>query len=277
MSKNLSYIRGLLQRHSDEAADGLVDKPPSQLLRGEGTEKNFYIMKIDLVGSTQLLWGRKKSTYLKLAHTFLSTIDKITQDFGADAEQVEYAGDSVLAYFAENRTKAEDVLWAACYSRVAVQQIHTLEGVLNTLQLKCKIVLHYDALMVSKIGPRANSILTAIGHPIHRVAKLEKELSPDSGWATEKFFQQIKTENRKFFSPQYTEKQIPVLTPHHPSPYSLTSLPNLGAHRNSLAEILYGSTQTFSQASTVPKYEIEKTLVGYNLRWPILYRELELT
>ena len=88
MPSNLSDIKELLQRHYAEAAEGLVDKPPSQLLRGEGTEKSFYIMKIDLVGSTQLLLGRKKSTYLKLAHTFLSTVDKITQNFGADPDQV---------------------------------------------------------------------------------------------------------------------------------------------------------------------------------------------
>lgn len=259
MPNNLSNIRELLQRHSDEAAEGLVDKPPSQLLRGEGTEKNFYIMKIDLVGSTQLLLGRKKSTYLKLAHTFLSTVDKITQDFKADPNQVEYAGDSVLAYFAENKASAEDVITAACYSRAAVQQIQYLEGVLNTLQLKCRVVLHFDTLMVSKIGPRANSILTAIGHPIHRVAKLEKEISPDTGRATEKFFQQIRAENRKFLCPVYEEKQVPVTT--HIPPIT-----------NSLASLLYPNQQSIPQR----QFSSEKKLIGYDLRWNMLFKALGL-
>lgn len=259
MNNKLSNIRELLQRHSDEAAEGLVDKPPSQLLRGEGTEKNFYIMKIDLVGSTQLLLGRKKSTYLKLAHTFLSTVDKITQDFGADPNQVEYAGDSVLAYFAENQATAEDVISAACYSRAAVQQIKNLEGVLNTLQLKCRIVLHFDTLMVSKIGPRANSILTAIGHPIHRVAKLEKDILPDTGRTTEKFFKTVRTDNRKFFCPIYVENQVPVTL----------QLPPI---TNSLASLLYPNQQSIPQL----QYRTEKLLIGYDLRWYMLFKALDL-
>ncbi len=257
MSNDLSYIRGLLQRHCDEVAEGLVDKPPSKLLRGEGTEKNFYIMKIDLVGSTELLLGRRKSTYLKLAHTFLSTVDRITQDFGADPSQVEYAGDSVLAYFAENKASAEDVIKAACYSRAAVQQINSLGGVLNTLQVKCKVVIHFDTLMVSKIGPRANSILTAIGHPIHRVAKLEKEISSDTGRATEKFFQKIRTENKKYLCPVYEEKQI----------LETTMAP---AVPNSLASLLYPSQQPQL------KFRTEKKIIGYDLRWPLLFKAFNL-
>lgn len=257
MSNDLSYIRGILQRHSDEAAEGLVDKPPSKLLRGEGTEKNFYIMKIDLVGSTELLLGRRKSTYLKLAHTFLSTVDKITQDFGADPSQIEYAGDSVLAYFAENKASAEDVIKAACYSRAAVQQLHSLRGVLNTLQVKCKVVIHFDTLMVSKIGPRANSILTVIGYPIHRVSKLEKEISSDTGRATEKFFQQIRIENRKYLCPVYEEKQIPETI-------------MLPAAQNSLASLLYPNQQPQL------KFRIEKKIIGYDLRWSLLFQAFDL-
>ncbi len=68
-------IDDLLARHFREANADLVDKAPSTLNRGEGTEKSFFLMKIDLVGSTPLLWNRRQSTYLKLAHTFLSTID----------------------------------------------------------------------------------------------------------------------------------------------------------------------------------------------------------
>lgn len=259
MPNNLTYIRELLQRHQVETAEGLVDKPPSQLLRGEGTEKNFYIMKIDLVGSTALLLGRKKSTYLKLAHTFLSTVDKITQDYGADPNQVEYAGDSVLAYFAENKATAEDIITTACYSRAAVQQFKNLEGVLSTLQLKCKVVLHFDTLVVAKIGPRANSILSAIGHPIHRVAKIEKEITADTGRTTEKFFQQVRNENRKFLCPVYKEIQVPETEPIHPAV-------------NSLASSLYPVQQSILR----PQLRVERTLVGYDLRWNMLFRALDL-
>jgi class 3 adenylate cyclase len=259
MTNNLIYIRELLQRHQTETAEGLVDKSPSQLLRGEGTEKNFYIMKIDLVGSTELLLGRKKSTYLKLAHTFLSTVDKITQNFGADPNQVEYAGDSVLAYFAENQSSAEDVITAACYSRAAVQQIKNLEGVLNTLQLNCKVVLHFDTLMIAKIGPRANSILSAIGHPIHRVAKIEKEIPADTGRTTEKFFQQVSNKNRRFLYPAYKETQAPVT--------GLTS-PAV----NSLRGLLYPFQDTILQ----PKPRSERILIGYDLRWNMLFKDLNL-
>ncbi len=235
-----------------------MDKPPSKLLRGEGTEKNFYIMKIDLVNSTQLLLGRRKSTYLKLAHTFLSTVDRITQDFGADPSQVEYAGDSVLAYFAEHNASAEDVIKAACYSRAAVQQIHSLRGVLNTLQVNCKVVIHFDTLMVSKIGPRANSILTAIGYPIHRVAKLEKEISSDTGRATEKFFQQLRTENRKYLCPVYKENQI------------LETI-NVPPAQNSLASLLYPNQQPQL------KFRTENKIIGYDLRWALLFKAFDLT
>lgn len=254
MSHSLTYIQELLHRHFDEAAEGLVDKPPSQLCRGEGTEKRFHIMKIDLVGSTQLLSGRTRSTYLKLAHTFLSTVAKIAHDFGADPNQTEYAGDSVLAYFLEGASTAENVLTAACYARAAVQQIHNMKGVLGTLQLKCKIVLHFDTLIVSKIGPRANSIITAIGHPIHLVAKLEKEISANTGRATSEFFLQLRTENRKFLKPVYEEKKVPII-----------------ANTNPLASLLYPQLPSLQ-----PQFTTEKKLIGFDLQWLMLYKTLEL-
>jgi class 3 adenylate cyclase len=211
MTAELQKLRDLLQQHYDEAASGLVEKSPSELSRGEGTEKSFFILKIDLVGSTVLLRSARKSTYLKLAHTYLSTIDKITQKFGADPAQVEYAGDSVLAYFSETKATAEDVLVAACHARAAVDQIKELKGTLNGLELRCKIVLHYDALIVSKIGPRANSMQTAIGWPLHHVSKLEKETSPGVIFITEKFQRKINLKNRHFLIPMYFENE--ALTP----------------------------------------------------------------
>lgn len=272
MIKSLADVRALLQRHYVEAHDGLVNKAPSQLLRGEGTEKNYYIMKIDLVGSTGLLMGRQKSTYLKLAHTYLSTIDKITQDFGADPEQVEYAGDSVLAYFGEKAASAEDVITAACYSRAAVQQIPSLDSTLNSIPLKCKIVVHFASLIVSRIGPRANSILTAIGHPIHQVAKIEKDIAADSGRATKEFYQKIKADNRKFLIPVDGEVKIPVQLP--PS-MPLNSLGDFhsGPGMRSIAEMLYPPSLPPPPAQ---KFKIEKNVIGYDLRWPMLFEALHI-
>ena len=80
MSKTLS---GILQKYYDEANKGLNNhKAPSDLKRGEGTEKEYYIFKIDLVGSTLFLGNRFPQTYLKLAHVFLSSIDDITREYG---------------------------------------------------------------------------------------------------------------------------------------------------------------------------------------------------
>lgn len=283
MTNNASDVLELLQRHYAEAADGLVDRPPSQLRRGEGTEKNFFIMKIDLVGSTQLLLSRRKSTYLKLAHTYLSTIDSITQSYGADPNQVEYAGDSVIAYFEESSTSAENVISAACYSKSAVDQIKNLDTTLKSLQLKCKVVLHYASLIVSKIGPRANSITTAIGHPIHRVAKIEKDISPNIGRATPEFYQKVYVRNRRFLQEVATERKIPVNKPSNSLASINLGLGALGAsnfgmfHQPAPQNILsLLANPPPPPPITEPQYEIEKTIIGYNLKWIMLFKELGL-
>lgn len=275
---DIRYIHDLLERHYHEAAEGLVDKVPSRLLRGEGTEKNFYILKIDLVGSTGMLLGRKKGTYLKLSHTFLSSIDKITENFGADSAQTEYAGDSVLAYFPENVT-AEVVMRAASCSRAAVLGIKGLDVTLQSLQLKCKVVLHFDTLLVSKIGPRANSFVTAIGYPLHRVAKLEKEISADTGRATEKFFQKVTRENKKYLIPIYEEKQVQipavsqpaVYTPRIPALSGLLNFPPVNPNNT-----LLGLVSAQSSPLPPPQYRTERTVIGYNLNWHLLFRDLGL-
>lgn len=269
------YINAVLSQHYAETSEGLVDKAPSRLSRGEGTEKDFYIMKVDLVGSTGLLMGRKKGTYLKLAHIFLSSIDKITQEFGADPEQTEYAGDSVQAYFPESSTEAEQVIFAASYARAAVLGIHRLDETLRSLQLKCKIVLHFDTLLVSKIGPRANSITSAIGFPLHRVAKLEKEISADTGRATEKFFKKVDRDNRKYFSTVYQETTVPINSLSTPLNTLLSSMgrqpPISEAAR--LTSLLYPSVQ----APPPPvQYRTERSVIGYDLKWLLLFRDLGL-
>lgn len=247
-------IYELLERHYEEAAGGIVDKPPSKLLRGEGTEKNFFILKIDLVGSTRMLKNSRKATYLKLAHTLLSSIDKLTQDCGADPEQTEYAGDSVLAYFPESAVSAEDVITAACYSRAAVLGMQRLDATFKMLKPICKVVLHYDTLLVSKIGPRAGSFTTAIGHPIHHVAKIEKEISADIGRVTERFFGQVAKENRKFFAPVYEDKQVEIQAP---APPMLNGMYGLGApgYTPLLASLLNGSISPPPRTTLLPQYQ----------------------
>lgn len=271
----IEYINELLGRLYEEASGGLVDKPPSRLSRGEGTEKNFFILKIDLANSTQMLMRSRKETYLRLAHTFLSSIDKITRDCGADPDQTEYAGDSVLAYFPENAVTAENVVAAACYSRAAVLGIQRLDATFSKYKPTCRVVLHFDALIVSKIGPRASSFITAIGHPIHKVAKIEKDISAGTGRVTEKFFGQVAKENGKYFEPIYTETQVPVFQLDTTLIDSLLGI-KPPTYNTGLAGLLNIHTPPPIRTPPPPQYRIEKSLIGYNLRWPFLFKDLEL-
>jgi class 3 adenylate cyclase len=289
----LRDVEDLVRRHFDEAADGIVDKAPSRLLRGEGTTKEFYILKIDLVGSTMLLKGRHPSTYLKLAHTYLSTVDQIALNFGADPEQMEYAGDSVLAYF-DSYTPARDVMLAALWSRVAVAQLGKMPGPLSALKFRCKIVVDYDRLVMAKIGPRANSVLTAIGFPIHRVAKTEKDIAAGVGRASKAFFSQVPDGLRKFFSLAYQESASPFAStifapslPPAPPAQPLGLMGGLAAlsqkrglgdtifapeppRMNALANLLYPPSPPPVPAPPA----VQRTHVGYDFKWPMLFREV---
>ncbi|WP_421955645.1 hypothetical protein [Polaromonas sp.] len=296
----LKRVRELLNTHFAEASDALVEKAPSELRRGEGTNKPFFIMKIDLVGSTSLLWGKRQATYLKLAHTFLSTVDRITQDYGADDQQVEYAGDGLFAYFPATSGAAQRVLCAAFYAKSAVDLMANLGGAVGALKPRCRIVIHHDMLTVARIGPRAGSILSAIGMPIHKVAKLEEKIGSGVGRATIEFHSQLQRELRKYLNPVYAEEQ--VLVP-PPAPVSFAFEPD--AYRNNLAAqlgILNGPTSAASlrdnffstppnslaaalginsspsptrQPPPAPVYRTEKKVVGYDLSWGMLARELK--
>lgn len=274
----IQYINEILQKHYEEASGGIVDKPPSKLLRGEGTEKDFFILKIDLVGSTQILKRSRKETYLRLAHTFLSSIDKITQNFGADPDQTEYAGDSVLAYFPKSSTTAEAVITAACYTRAAVLDMQRLDATFNKYKFACKIVLHFDTLLVSKIGPRAYSFTTAIGYPLHRVSKIEKEISADIGRVTEEFFGQIAKGYSRFFEPVYTETQVKLLSAPSSPPTTYSGLLGLGAYRQPPPSATILGLINSPPPPTTPQqqYRTDRTLIGYNLRWPHLFNALKL-
>ena len=70
-------VMELLQKYYDEAHGGLNnDTSPSQLRCGEGTQADYFILKIDLCKSTAFIQGKRAQTYLKMAHVFLSTVDR---------------------------------------------------------------------------------------------------------------------------------------------------------------------------------------------------------
>lgn len=195
MSKMISDI---VQKYYNEANQGLQkDKPPSALKRGEGTEKDFFILKIDLVGSTKFVRNRFPQTYLKLAHVFLSSVDEITRAFGAEDSQVEYAGDSVLAYFYANKVKAIDVLKAAHYTRLATLSIRALDAAFSKYKFNTRIILHYGKLMMAKIGPWGDQRLSAIGKELHKVGHLEKKIGNNIGCATKEFGMQLSLQERR--------------------------------------------------------------------------------
>lgn len=206
MSKTLS----ILQKYYDEANKGLnSDKAPSALNRGEGTEKEYYIFKIDLVGSTLFLGNKFPQTYLKLAHVFLSSIDEITREYGADASQVEYAGDSVLAYFDVTKVPALDVLLAAYWSREAALKIKKLDDSFKRYSCKTKVVLHYGKLIMAKIGPWGDYRFSAIGKELHRVSKLEKRVSGGVGHVTKEFGQRLELKaRRKLLTGVYESQKV---------------------------------------------------------------------
>lgn len=271
------YLKGILSVHYAEAAGGLLEKSPSRLNRGEGTEWDYFILKVDIVGSTYWLKNKHKSTYLKLAHTFLSSVDKITQDYGADARQAEYAGDSVMAYFPADTVTAEQVTVASCLVRKAVSEIRELDDTLKKIPLNSKIVLHHATLIVARIGPWANSTLSAIGLPLHTVAHLEKSIGANVGFATKDFVAKLDRKNLKFFEPIYTEEK--VLLPLDLSVDSRrfgSGLFGLGESSNPYPTILNSLLPPSPPISPEPRYEIKKTLKGYALRWALIERQLGL-
>lgn len=227
MSKTLTII---LQKYYDEANKGLNnDKAPSDLNRGEGTEKEYYIFKIDLVGSTLFLGNKFPQTYLKLAHVFLSSIDEITREYGADASQVEYAGDSVLAYFDVAKVPALNVLLAAYWSREAALKIKTLDASFKRYSCKTKVVLHYGKLIMAKIGPWGDYRFSAIGKELHRVSKLEKRVSGGVGHVTIEFGQRLELKARKkLLTGVYESQKIetPQATPFLPDQTGLSGFLN---------------------------------------------------
>jgi class 3 adenylate cyclase len=293
MASYLKRVKEILETHYNEVSDGgIVEKSPSKLVRGEGVQKQFYILKIDLVGSTMMLHGRHNQTYLKLIHSFLSTIDKIAQDFGADPQQMEYAGDGLLAYFLESETTASRVLAAACYMMEAVNNLLHLDQTLAGMKPRCRIVLHHASLTVAKIGPRNDSFLTAIGHPLHYVSKLEKDVGAWTIRVTPDFYKLVSRDERKFLQEGTKEtKLVPLdpiphllsgLTIPTTNPNALGGLFGLGpqiSHRQPnnqqrIADLLYGASVK-PTIPPAPKYREEITVTGWDVNWQKLLAFLE--
>lgn len=289
MSKTIDET---IAKYYAEVVRGLsTEKVPSELNRGEGTEAEYYIFKIDMCNSTLLFLRRSSQTYFKIAHVFLSTIDDITRAYGADTKQVEYAGDSVLAYFPSYNGMAINVLNAAYFSHIAALKMKTLDSTFNTFSFKTKIVLHHSKLILGNIGPLGDYNLTAIGLPIHKVAKLEKEVQPGNGLATKDFAEKLSRNERKYFLiPNYIEKQVPI---QNSAPNTLGQLTSSNTIVGSLRDCQPAITRNYLLSATglsemqearktalsgllnpaytkavlEPQYKIEKELVNYSVNW----------
>jgi class 3 adenylate cyclase len=178
---NASEIDDLLNRHYGESTGSMRRCSISELGRSECTSRPYFIFKIDLVNSTGNLQNQKPASYARIAHAYLSTIDAITQRYGAEPEQTEYQGDGVLALFPERGNTAAELVTAAVHAHYAVNKLRRVAGV----NLHPKIVLDYAELTVAKIGPPNETHRVAIGLPIHTVAKREKTLKSGTIWLSD--------------------------------------------------------------------------------------------
>ena len=295
---NDEYIYALLQKHYDEAHCGMVDKAPSLLKRGEASTANYYIFKIDICRSTALLSKKTKGTYHKLAHIFLSTIDKITRDHGADSKQVEYAGDGLTAYFSAVAGAEENVLRAAAFCDKAARDISSLDQTLRSIRFKTKTVIHYAELTLANIGPWGDSRLSAIGYPLHEVSKIEKGIGEGIGRVTIEYAKQLHPKQRlHYLRPVYTESAPittvmnpqPAASPHSaksfadflrmgtqtPPPLSTIMNPQPAALPHS-AKALADALRAGSQVSidSLSQIKPERTLVGYDIKWNKLHGDI---
>lgn len=267
-------INEIVSKYYNEACCGIVNKSPSYLNRGEGTEVEYYIFKIDLVGSTSFIRYRRLETYLKLAHTFLSTVHEITQNFGADNDQIEYVGDGIIAYFKTSKVMAIEVLKAAYFCREATLAIKRLDATLGKFPFMTKCVLHCGQLIVAKIGPRGESFASAIGPDLHKACKMESRAGSGVGIASQEFRNKLMGKEKFLLSPNYTERQVlkEINSPLGSSPTSL-----LDALRQPMP---IGMLNTLSQKPPVPPvgpiYETKKEIVDYSIKWELIPRFLQL-
>jgi class 3 adenylate cyclase len=292
-------IHDIIERYFYEADGGIVQKAPSRLNRGEGTEINYYIYKIDLVASTLFTQTRTRKTYLQLAHTFLSAIHDITWEYGAEDDQTEYAGDSVIAYFRTDEVDAVDVLEAAYYCRKAALEIRKLDETLKRFPFNTKTIIHSGKLVMAKIGPRGSWRVSAIGPELHKACKMEKNVLPGEGRVSKEFMGQLVGRQKLLLKANYKEKQVlklPEITPkprglsplESPYPYSsaqgITGMAPMNIMADSLQQRGIASPQRNALtefATSVPKgvpepqYVTERELVDYSINWDMIPKFLE--
>jgi class 3 adenylate cyclase len=214
---NANDIDNLLDRHIGETTGTLRNCSVSELARGECTSRTYFIFKIDLTNSTVLLRNQKPAMYARIAHAYLSTVDAITQQYGAEPEQTEYHGDSVLALFPERGNTAIEIVSAAVQAHYAVHRLRKLVGI----ALYPKVLLHFAPLAVAKIGPWNDTHRVAIGLPIHSVAKREKELATGRIWLSDQLGAKLaKDFHQQLLDRSYVKiteyEQVPVPTPAPP-------------------------------------------------------------
>lgn len=219
----------LIERHWKEASDGIVDCSVNELLRGQCTIRDYFVFKIDICNSTPLLYDQSK-LYVQLMHPFFSTVDAICREFGADPDQTEYHGDSVLALFPERGNSADSVAEAALWSHYAFRRIAHSDQ-LRRLDLKCRSVLHFGPLNVAVTGPYGESHRVAVGIPIHVAAKREKLVDRGAVWASDEFVEQLTTKDRdSYFLRCKTMKtrRVQVRVPPPVPPRGALETPGLG-------------------------------------------------
>lgn len=278
MGGNISEI---LQKYYNEAVGGLVDKAPSLLNRGEATEIEYYIYKIDLVDSTLFVKNRTRQTYLKLAHTFLSAVNQITQIFGADGDQAEYAGDSVIAYFRASKVPAINVLAAAYHCRLAAIEMRTLDKIFRCFPFRTTAVIHYGKLIMAKIGPRGDWKVSAIGPELHKACKMEDKVGKGAGKVSKEFRGQLQGKEKFCLTGNY--KETKVMIPPPPAPPITNSLGLLELLLPPPANSLLGRgglvslsdlTRPPAAQTQAPQYETKKELIDYSVQWDRLEKHL---
>jgi len=282
---NANQIDKLIETHLDEARGGILTCSVSELARGQCTSRNYFLFKIDLAASTLVLRNTKPAQYARIAHAYLSTIDAITQQFGAESQQTEYQGDSVLAFFPERGNAADEVVSAAVQAHYAVNRLRHRVGV----QLQPRLLLHFAALTVAKIGPWSESHRVAIGMPIHHVAKKEDEVGAGSIWLSDTFAAQCVRELRnQFLQPSYVERTVTerVLATVPPAMSALTLGDLFAGGKQLSSNAAWGSAFGLSglngpiRLPTVPQY-VDKRVKrqvqdGYNVKLAPAYQALRL-
>jgi hypothetical protein len=176
---------------------------------------------------------------------------------------------------------ALNVLKAAYFARTAMTKMKSLDQTFGNFPFKSRIIMHYGKLILGNIGPWGDYNLTAIGMPLHVVAKLEKNVQPDNGLATKEFAAKLSSEEKKtFLTGNYSESLVEV----HDTPAYISNKPsfnynfgigdfNLARKQLSpLAALLNPAPQAIVAK---PRYETKQELVNYNVNWIRLQRFLE--